>query len=283
MKENNYIKSPLNYTGGKYKLLGQILPIFPEKITTFIDLFCGGANVGINVNADNVIFNDIMIQLPELYQVWKSIGYDKVKEHILSRINEFSLSKTNQEGYNNLRALYNKERNILDLFVLIAYSFNHQIRFNSKGEFNMPFGKDRSEFNPNMDKNLKNFIEALKTKKCYFTNNNFTDVGIEHLGEGDFVYADPPYLITTASYNENGGWGETEERKLLELLDKCNDNGIKFALSNVLENKGKENSILKEWSKKYTVHHLNMTYSNCSYHAFDKSTGTTDEVLITNY
>lgn len=43
------IKSPLNYTGGKYKLLPQILSFFPEKVPLFIDLFCGGGNVGINV------------------------------------------------------------------------------------------------------------------------------------------------------------------------------------------------------------------------------------------
>jgi len=54
-------------------------------------------------------------------------------------------------------------------------------------------------------------------------------------------------------------------------------------LSNVLENKGKSNDILKEWSKKYNINHLNNTYGNCNYHAKDKSTSGTDEVLITNY
>lgn len=280
--ETKYIKSPLNYTGGKYKLLNQIIPLFPEKINGFYDLFCGGCNVGINVNSEWVLFNDIMPQIIELYNTWKKMGYDEVKKHITSRINEFSLSKINQEGYNALRTLYNKERNILDLFVLVAYSFNHQIRFNSKGDFNMPFGKDRSEFNPTMDKNLKAFIDKLQNTECRFESCGFADKGLI-LSENDFVYADPPYLITTASYNENGGWGEVEERKLLELLDKLHEKNVKFALSNVLENKGKENTILKEWSKKYNVHHLNMTYSNCSYHALDKSTNTTDEVLITNY
>ena len=39
--KNNYVKSPLNYTGGKHKLLPQILPLFPEEINTFVDLFTG--------------------------------------------------------------------------------------------------------------------------------------------------------------------------------------------------------------------------------------------------
>ena len=58
-KITHYIKSPLNYTGGKYKLLKQLIPLFPEKINTFIDLFGGGFNVGINVSANRIIYNDL--------------------------------------------------------------------------------------------------------------------------------------------------------------------------------------------------------------------------------
>lgn len=54
------IQSPLNYTGGKFKLLPQILPHFPKDIDVFVDLFCGGCNVGINVKANSVIYNDLM-------------------------------------------------------------------------------------------------------------------------------------------------------------------------------------------------------------------------------
>ena len=49
-----YIKSPLNYTGGKYKLLNSLFDIFPNNINTFVDLFAGGFNVGINVNANKI-------------------------------------------------------------------------------------------------------------------------------------------------------------------------------------------------------------------------------------
>lgn len=52
-------KSPLNYTGGKFKLLPQILPLFPDNINTFIDLFTGGCNVGVNVEANKIVCNDI--------------------------------------------------------------------------------------------------------------------------------------------------------------------------------------------------------------------------------
>ena len=109
------------------------------------------------------------------------------------------------------------------------------------------------------------------------------DLKIDNLGAEDLVYCDPPYLITCASYNENEGWNENKEHELLNLLDSLNCKGVKFALSNVLENKGKTNNILKEWAKNYNIHYLNNSYGNSNYHAKDKSNNSTIEVLITNY
>ena len=275
------IKSPLNYTGGKYKLLPQILPLFPTNPRYFIDMFCGGVNVGANVSARTVIANDYMSQIIDLYKVWQSMSIEEVIAHIESRINQFGLTKQNQEGYLELRALYNSTKNPLDLYVLICYSFNHSIRFNSKGEFNIAFGKDRSEFNPNMKANLIKFLDGIKGIK--FLNKSFETMDLSKLTEDDFLYADPPYLITVANYNENGGWNGELEVKLLDKLDEANSRGIKFALSNVLEHKGKSNDILKEWSKKYNVHYLNYDYSNSNYQTKDKTKGGSIEVLITNY
>jgi len=280
-----FIKSPLNYTGGKFKLLSQLLPLFPQDMHTFVDLFCGGCNVGINVQADRVIFNDITPQLYDLYRQWQKDGYDNTIQYVENRIQHFQLSKTNEAGFLQLRETYNAERDIRDLFVLIAYAFNHQIRFNSAGNFNMPFGRNRSEFNKTMKKNLENFVNQIVSSTYVFMNQSFEQLDLSALTPADFVYCDPPYLITTASYNENDGWNEACEYKLLGLLDQCNARGIRFGLSNVLENKGRKNDILIEWIDKnnYKVHHLHMTYGNCNYHALDKSVGTTDEVLITNY
>lgn len=279
------VKSPLNYTGGKSKLLPQILPLFPDKVGTFIDLFCGGCNVGANVNANKVIYNDYMSQIIELFKNWKDTNLEDTIQYIETQIEKFNLTKQNQEGFLELRKQYNEYRDIRDLFVLVAYAFNHQIRFNSKGEYNMPFGKDRSEYNKNMKTNLINFITRIQEQNSTFLNKSFDELKVEEFTKDTFVYADPPYLITVASYNENGGWNEQMEYKLLEYLDKCTENGIKFALSNVLEMNDKSNDILKKWvqEKGYNIYHLNYTYGNCNYHKLDKTVGLTDEVLITNY
>ena len=279
-----YVKSCLNYTGGKYKLLPQIMPLFPEDINMFVDLFCGGCNVGINVNAKKIVCNDSEKVIIDLYNDWKNGECDELLNVLKETISKYELSKTNKEGFEKIRKDYNDgNKEWFMFYAMLMHSFNYQIRFNKNGEYNMPFGKDRSCFNQSTENNFINFINEIHNKNIFFTNNDFKELKIEKLKEDDFVYCDPPYLITCASYNEKDGWNEIKEKQLLKLLDSLNDNNIKFALSNVLENKGKRNEILIEWCKKYNVHYLNNSYSNCNYHAKDKSKNSTVEVLITNY
>ena len=76
---NNYIQSPLNYTGGKYKLLPQILPLFPQDINSFVDVFCGGGNVGINVNCKQVVFNDIDKNVIGILKLFKKVPINNYK------------------------------------------------------------------------------------------------------------------------------------------------------------------------------------------------------------
>ena len=277
-----YVKSPLNYTGGKYKLLPQLLELFPKQVNTFVDLFAGGGNVSVNVKAEKVVFNDLMWQVPEMLQEFKKIGVEESLRKIDGYISSYDLSKENKEGYLALRELYNKGKSDpLMLYTLICYSFNNQIRFNNKGAYNMPFGKDRSSFNPTLREKFITFVQRLQSMEIQFSSKDFRELDLDTLGENDFVYCDPPYLITVASYNENGGWGEQAERDLLAKLDTLDKAGVKFGLSNVFESKGKENIILKEWAKGYKVHYLDHTYSNCSYHKKDKQSKDI-EVFITN-
>lgn len=286
MAKNEYIKSPMNYTGGKYKLLPQIMPLMVcAKPKRFIDLFCGGANVAVNFHSDKVIASDNNEKVIEIYNCFKNLSIDDILAHINKRITQYSLTKTNAEGFNQLRDYYNNstEKYPLDLFVLICYSFNHQIRFNRNGEYNMPFGKDRSEFNKSIEKNLIAFREAIEN--ITFVTKDFRELKIEKLMCDDLVYCDPPYLITCATYNEKDGWNAECEHKLLEMLDNINSVGSKFALSNVLSNKGKENDILIKWLEErpqYDVIHLEQSYANCNYHTKDK-TSKPDEVLVRNF
>ena len=170
------------------------------------------------------------------------------------------------------------------LYVIIVYAFNNQIRFNSNGEFNLPVGK--RDFNRNMQEKLSAFIDRIQSQNCKFTCEDFRNFDVSKLGNSDFVYVDPPYLITCATYNEQGGWTEKDEKDLLVFLEKLDKKGIKFAVSNVLRSKGKENKILIDWlgknKGKYITHNLSFDYSNSNYHTKGRTTNT-EEVLITNY
>ena len=99
-----------------------------------------------------------------------------------------------------------------------------------------------------------------------------------------FFYADPPYLITCATYNEQDGWTEKDEYDLLVYLEELDKKGIRFALSNVLESKGKKNVILADWigkHKQFKAISLDYDYNNSNYHT--KREGVTREVLVVNY
>lgn len=302
------IQSPLNYTGGKYKLLPQLLPHFPKEIDCFVDLFCGGGNVGINSNCNKVIFNDNNSLLRFMFGTFKNMDKQATFELIDSIIEGYGLSNTNKYGYEyyactssdglakynttaylRLREDFNKRTSYdyayyITLYVLIVYAFNNQIRFNRKGEFNLPAGK--RDFNSKMREKLSSFIDRLKSGDYRFESYDFRELPNAEWNEKTFVYVDPPYLITCATYNEQDGWNEVLERELLKYLDVLHERGIKFALSNVLSSKGKTNSILMDWVNtnigKYHVIYLDYTYSNSNYQTKDR-TSKTDEVLIVNY
>lgn len=278
LKIEKYVKSPLNYVGGKYKLLSQIIPKFPDNIHTFVDLFGGGFNVGVNVNADEIIYNDICVQVVGLLSYLSKNNSEDLIDGIEKNINIYNLSKTNQEGYLKLRVDYNTNPNPIKFYTLICYAFNNQIRFNSKGEYNMPFGKNRSSFNPTLKQKFKVFSDKLQNLNCSFCNKSFDNFNLSNLNSNDFVYCDPPYFGSIATYNEQNGWTSLNEEKLLNILDVLNCRGIKWALSNNLKY---DNPLLDNWRKKYYTYYLNGDYSNCNYHKSDKSKDI--EVLITNY
>lgn len=302
------IPSPLNYIGRKFKLLPQILPLFPKIDGTFIDLFCGGCNVGVNVRCEKAILNDTNHNLIYMYHTFKNLDKDVLFEMINKIITKYHLSRSDINGYNfyhcesssglgkynkehflKLREDFNENTNYdynyyVMLYVMIVYSFNNQIRFNRDGKFNLPVGK--RDYNTKMQQKLSAFVDRLKSGNYLFTSMDFEQFDLSPYGKKDFIYADPPYLITCATYNEQGGWNEDKEKALYTFLDKANNQGVRFALSNVLSSEGKENSLLQDWIKhnknKYNVVHLEFNYSNSNYQKKDRNTGS-DEVIIKNY
>lgn len=81
MAKNNFVKSPLNYTGGKHKLLPQIIPIIydrPYTYDNFVDLFTGGANVAVNVDANRIIANDFDSHVIDIYKRFQLLTVEEI-------------------------------------------------------------------------------------------------------------------------------------------------------------------------------------------------------------
>ena len=285
-KKEDLIKSPVNYTGGKFRLLPKILPLFPNDTTTFIDLFGGAMNVCVNSDAKNIYGNDYMPYIPNLFKHWKLKSLEEINEYIDKTIEQFELSGKNVEAFNNFRKHYNNTKNVDDLFILICHSFNYQMRFNSNMEYNSSFGKEASTMNPKIRSNVNSFVNVIKDKDIQFTNYDFRDFPFNDLRTDDtFVYCDPPYLVSCGVYQDGkrgfNGWGENDDVDLMNLLDELDAIGVKFAMSNAFENKGMSNDRLIEWAKKYKVHFLDMSYNSANYQR--NNSHKTIEVLITNY
>lgn len=280
---NTYVKSPINYVGNKYKLLPQLIPLFPNHICTFVDLFAGSGTVLINSNAQRYIYNDINYYIAEIFEGFcNADNAEEIIKEIEKIISDYGINMTDKVPFEKLRNDYNKGRkDWKTLYALMCCSFSNQFRFNNKHEYNSSFGKNRSHFSDNQKNNLKR-LKSKISKNIVISKKSFYDFNFLTLGENDFVYCDPPYLNSTGNYNDGKrgfeGWTQEHEIKLLEILDELNDRNIKWALSNNLKY---DNPILNEWKDKYNIHYLNGDYSNCNYQKKDKSSDI--EVLITNY
>lgn len=294
LTKKDFKKSPMNYVGGKLKLLPQILPLLPKNIDVFYDVFCGGMEVSMNVESQKYVINDKLKPLIKVYREFQKTDYQDLIKWIDSRIEENNLTKDDKDSYLRFRENYNNlktlnQENALDLFVLICFSFNNQMRFNKQGKYNYSFGLGRSRFNENMRRNLMNLTNFLqqKDKEIILTAGSFEDISIKeiknaHKGKEVFVYVDPPYLITDSNYN--GGWTEEMEVKFLNWLKEVDKADIKFALSNVIKHKGVDNELLQKWIKEnnFKQHILQKDYKNCFYSKKGRDLETV-EVLVTNY
>lgn len=253
-KEINEIKyeSPLNYIGSKAKMIDEIQCYFPEKYSNFIDAFGGGFNVGINSKSDQIIYNELNHFVKDLVESFKLNDTYQYLLYIKKTIKKFNLEKENSENYIKARDYYNslpfEKRDPKLLYTIILYGFNQQIRFNGDHSFNNPVGM--RWFNDKVLEKMISFSRIVKEKNISFKNSDYSELyGI--MNNESFVYLDPPYRLTTGSYNDGkrgfNGWGIEEEKRLFDFADFLNSKSIRFMISYVIEHKESVNEELKEW------------------------------------
>ena len=295
--KDRIVRSPLFYVGDKRKLMPQIKLHFPSHIDRFIEPFVGGGSVFMNVDADGFLLNDlnhIVIQIHSMLSSYCDRKDDFFRE-VFSLIQKYGLTSSflgipqergkscdckdvNREAYNRMKTDFNSggRKDGMLLYLLIIYGFNHMIRFNKKGDFNLPVGN--LDFNENVYNALNDYFVQTETKQPQWYSQDYSAFLAEiDFRKDDLVYLDPPYLISSSEYNKM--WNEECERNLIREMDRLDAMGVRFAVSNAITYRGKKNDIFGDWAKKYNIHPISSNY--ISY--WDNSRKESGEVLVTNY
>ncbi|MDE9421754.1 Dam family site-specific DNA-(adenine-N6)-methyltransferase, partial [Erysipelothrix rhusiopathiae] len=253
------VRSPFFYVGDKYKLMPQLTELFPEDINNYYEPFLGGGSSVLYTKSQHYILNDVDSYVIDLHKYISSFS-DNEKELfklLEEKIVKYNLSysykgkrvpkelkvkykktyyaKYNKDSYLLLREDFNKYKRIEDLYLLLIYGFNRMIRFNAKGEYNVPVGN--VDFNKNVVDALNNYLDFMRQNDVKYFNLDYIEfVEKQKFENNDFIYFDPPYLISNSEYNKL--WSEEDEVRLYKLLDKLNKHNIKFGLSNIVTHKG---------------------------------------------
>ena len=232
---------------------------------------------GIARSPEGEFMNELYTIIDE-YELSLSLRSDVVPKDMKVANPKTYYARYNKAGYQRMKAdfINGGQQDMRRLYLLLIYGFNHMLRFNGKGQFNLPVGN--VDFNQNVQDALTDYFRLLSQKRVEWHNEDYRQfLGDTDYQPGDFVYLDPPYLITFSEYNKL--WNDDTERDLLALLDNLNERGINFAISNVTHYRGRTNTLFLEWSAKYYTHSIKSNYISFN----DNSIKQFSEVLVTNY
>jgi DNA adenine methylase len=286
---DNLIVPPFNYAGCKLELLPQLKEYFPKNIHTFVDAFAGSGAVFINTEAERYIVNDAIKPLIYFMELLYKNANEKTTD-VIDRIELLKLTTHLTKDNPSFKEAYYEFRNAaneimqrdeaesvkgLVFYLLLCCCHNNLIRFNKNMIFNQTFGN--RTFNTSMKNKLITFREHLKNKNIIFLSCGFEDLFLWDLYPRDFIYLDPPYLISEAGYNTL--WSIDKEVSLYRKLDTLTEKGIRWGLSNILTHKGETNIILASWMSKYNSVTLEKDYLKVA----KKKQNDTVEVYVYNY
>ncbi len=209
LESNESLKPALKWAGGKRWLVPYLQPIWKKyKDCRLVEPFCGGLAVTISLLPKNALVNDINSHLINFYNWLKKGLY-------------FSIDLKNDElKYYESRIAFNdltssgkamSEEAAILFYYLNRTGYNGLCRFNSKGEFNVPFGRYKTI---NYTKDFRGYKKAFSN--WTFTNTDFEQILIK---KGDFIYADPPYDVEFTKYSkEDFTWDD--QVRLAKWLSK---------------------------------------------------------------
>ncbi|MDN3652849.1 Dam family site-specific DNA-(adenine-N6)-methyltransferase [Thalassotalea ponticola] len=208
----------LKWAGGKYTLsdtIGQMLP----KGKRLIEPFVGAGSIFLNSHYDRYLLNDINRDLINIYLTLQS-----TPDKFIADCRKLFSEQFNQaEQYYHLRSQFNAsddayQRSLLFLY-MNRHGYNGLCRYNSKGGYNVPFGKYKRPYFP--EKELLAFAEKAQVSDFVCESYRQTFARAE---DGDVIYCDPPYvpLSKTASFTSyaGNGFGLDEQADLANAAEE---------------------------------------------------------------
>lgn len=220
----------LKWAGNKYQIIERIKKILPAG-NRLIEPFLGSGAVFLNTHYSEYLLSDINADLINLYRILQKEG-----ESFVHYCKQFFTAENNRpEKYYELRELFNNTKDIRLKSALFLYlnkhGYNGLCRYNSKGKYNVPFGRYKKPYFPQREM----LYFHHKAQRAVFENKDFITI-MKQAKKGDVVYCDPPYvpLSGTAKFTNysSGGFGFKEQQQLADLAQELAQRGVIVVISN---------------------------------------------------
>ena len=247
---------PIKSQGIKTKLVPWIMELVPEINGKWIEPFLGTGVVAFNANFKEAILNDTNPHIINFYKgvQQKEITAPLIKQYLEQEGKLLSVAENNgYEHYLKIRSRFNGgEYSPYDFIFLSRAGFNGMMRFNKKGNWNIPFCKKPDRFAQAYVTKITNQVsivsKIIKPEPAWkFHNKSFADI-IPLASELDFIYCDPPYYGRYVDYYN--GWSEQDEELLFALLTETK---AKFILSTWHHNDWRENEMISKFWNKFNI------------------------------
>lgn len=271
--------SPLRFRGSRSQVLRELLPLLPRRIRTFADLMCGGGDVFANSRAEHYILNDINPELCRLYEWLARRPWKGLAGELEDLCRHYSLADPEMRlaGRRRLMEAHRRSGSPL-LLLLLSFASESGFRFGEGWAFNAPAGRLRNPLGSVALERLGIFMMRLRIRDPEIRCGDFEEGGwLSTLGEGDFAYADPPFLAD----GRGTGWTDGDGERLRAVLMDLSSRGVRFALSEKAVGRSGRNPAVVEWARANRLHFhaLGADHGPCG--PACSSAGA--ELLITNY
>ena len=270
----------VKWAGGKTQLLDVISEHLPNKFNRYFEPFVGGGALLFKLQPLSFCINDTNSELIGAFKCFQNDElFDELKklldEHEEKHSEEYYYEVRDMDKYELFNALPITDHAARMIYLNKA-CFNGLYRVNSKGYFNVPFGKkkivkcyDRENF-----ENLRKFF---KKRKSVITSVDFEEA-VKSAKVGDFVYFDPPYDTwedkdSFTSYSKDS-FGKDEQKRLAKVFKELSNKGVYCMLSN------HNTKFIREL---YSDFHINVVNAKRMINSKGDARGEVEEVLITNY